>query len=94
MSRQVQGQATGQLADTQVAFLEMLLGLKVTYRYLVSAWGLTKEALLQLSCDATYYSILYLHPIDHYNDKGHVTRNNIQYISRLTDILAMYGIIT
>jgi len=24
--------------------------------------------------------ILYLQPMDHYNDKGHVTRNNIQYI--------------
>jgi hypothetical protein len=39
------------------------------------------------------YSI-HLHPIDHYNDQEHVTRNNTQYISKLTDILAMYGIIT
>jgi len=52
MSRQVQGQATA--IGRQVAVLEMLLGVNVTYRYSVSEGGLTKEALLQLSCVATY----------------------------------------
>ena len=36
-----------------------------------------------------FYSILYLHPIDHYNDKGHV-KSNVQYACCHTYIIISY----
>jgi len=40
-----------------------------------------------------FYSILYLHPIDHYNDKGHV-KSNVQYVCCHTSIIISYELLT